>query len=113
MNATRYVFAAIVVLHTWLASAQTPSRDPDIERIVAAVSAYRLSRDVQSLAAFGTRHLYSDTTSATRGIGAARKWIHQQMVAAGPRLQVEFDTYQVAAQGGRLPRDVELRNVIA
>jgi Zn-dependent M28 family amino/carboxypeptidase len=35
------------------------------------------------------------------------------MVAAGPRLQVEFDTYQVAAQGGRLPRDVELRNVVA
>ena len=32
---------------------------------------------------------------------------------AGPRLQVAFDTYQVAAQGGRLPRDVELRNVVA
>ena len=30
-----------------------------------------------------------------------------------PRLQVAFDTYQVVAQGQRLPRDVELRNVVA
>src|SRR6185295_679328 len=29
------------------------------------------------------------------------------------RLKVSFDTYQVAAQGGRLPRDIELRNVVA
>ena len=94
-------------------AAQTPNRDPDVEKIVAAVSAVRLAHDVQTLAAFGTRHLYSDTTSTTRGIGAAREWIRQQMVAAGPRLQVEFDTYQVTAQGGRLPRDVELRNVVA
>jgi peptidase M28-like protein len=112
MNSPRRVFAAFLVLPTSLALAQTPSRDPDVEKIVAAVSADRLARDVQTLAAFGTRHLYSDTTSATRGIGAAREWIRQQMVAAGPRLQVEFETYQVAGQGGRLPRGVELRNVV-
>src|SRR6185436_347627 len=109
----RHVTTAAALLCSCLAAAQTPSRDPDVENIVAAVSADRLAHDVQALAAFGTRHLYSDTTSATRGIGAAREWIRQQMVAAGPRLQVEFDTYQVAAQGGRLPRDVELRNVVA
>jgi len=109
----RHVTSAAALLCSCLATAQTPSRDPDVENIVAAVSADRLAHDVQALAAFGTRHLYSDTTSATRGIGAAREWIRQQMVAAGPRLQVEFDTYQVAAQGGRLPRDVELRNVVA
>jgi len=108
-----YLITAAALLCSCLATAQTPSRDPDVETIVAAVSADRLAHDVQTLAAFGTRHLYSDTTSATRGIGAAREWIRQQMVAAGPRLQVEFDTYQVAAQGGRLPRDVELRNVVA
>jgi len=81
MNSPRRVFAAFLVLPTCLAAAQTPSRDPDVENIVAAVSADRLAHDVQALAAFGTRHLYSDTTSATRGIGAAREWIRQQMVA--------------------------------
>ncbi len=93
--------------------AQTPPRDPRVEQIVSAVSANRLAETVARLAGFGTRHLYSDAESPTRGIGAAREWIRQQLIAASPRLQVAFDTYQVAAQGGRLPRDVELRNVVA
>lgn len=93
--------------------AQAPGRDPRVERMVAAVSAERLGQTVETLAAFGTRHLYSDTTSSSRGIGAAREWIRRQFVEASPRLQVAFDTYQVAAQGGRLPRDVTLSNVMA
>ena len=105
--------AVIALLLSGLTSAQTPDRDPDIEKIVAAVSAGRLAHDIQTLAAFGTRQLYSDTASPIRGIGAAREWIRQQLASAGPRLQVEFDTYQVAAQGGRLQADVELRNVVA
>jgi peptidase M28-like protein len=88
-------------------------RDPRIEALLSQVSADRLAATVKSLAAFGTRHLYSDTESPARGIGAAREWIRQQFIAASPRLQVAFDTYQVAAQGGRLPRDVEIRNVVA
>jgi hypothetical protein len=87
--------------------------NPAIARVVGAAEEERLAATVKTLAAFGTRQTYSDTTSPTRGIGAARAWIHQQFVAASPKLQVSFDTYQVAAQGGRLPRDVELRNVMA
>ena len=87
--------------------------DPVVARLVAAAQESRVGDTVKTLAAFGTRQLYSDTTSPTRGIGAAREWIRQQFVAASPRLQISFDTYQVAAQGGRLPRDVELRNVVA
>jgi hypothetical protein len=90
-----------------------PDRDPRIEALLAAVSADRLASSVKTLAGFGTRQLYSDTTSPTRGIGAAREWIRQQFIDASPRFQVAFDTYQVVAQGGRLSRDVELRNVVA
>ncbi len=93
-------------------SPPTPDVDPVVAQLVAAVDEVRVAQTVKSLAAFGTRQLYSDTTSPTRGIGAAREWVRQQLVAASPRLQVSFDTYQVAAQGGRLPRDVELRNVV-
>jgi Peptidase family M28 len=90
-------------------------QDPAVVRIVEAVSAERLAKTVATLSGFGTRQLYSDTASPTRGIGAAREWIRQQFVTASPKLQVAFDTYQVAAQGPgpRLPRDVELRNVVA
>jgi hypothetical protein len=89
------------------------SLDPRIVALIDGVSAERLAADVRTLAAFGTRHTYSETTSATRGIGAAREWIRTEFIRASPGLQVSFDTYQVAAQGGRLPRDVELRNVMA
>ena len=94
-------------------SAQAPTLDPRVVRVVADVSAERLAADVRTLAEFGTRHLYSDTASPTRGIGAAREWIRAEFARASPRLQVDFDTYRVVAQGTRLPRDVELRNVVA
>ncbi len=93
--------------------AQSPTVDLRVATLIANVSADRLAADVQALAGFGTRHTYSDTASPTRGIGAAREWIRAEFVKASPRLQVAFDTYQVVTQGPRLPRDVELRNVVA
>ncbi len=93
--------------------AQSPTLDPRVVALVADVSAERLAADVKALAGFGTRHTYSDTTSPTRGIGAAREWIREEFAKASPPLQVAFDTYQVVAQGERLPSDVELRNVVA
>jgi hypothetical protein len=107
------IFAAAIAATSLAARAEAPDRDPRIAAILETISADRLRSTVDTLAGFGTRHLYSDTASPTRGIGAAREWIRQQFIDASPRLQVAFETYQVAAQGGRLPRDVELRNVVA
>ena len=80
-------------------AAQSPTIDPRVAALVANVSAERLAADVQALAGFGTRHIYSDTASTTRGIGAAREWIRAEFARASPRLQVAFDTYQVVTQG--------------
>jgi hypothetical protein len=112
-NRALLVVAAVLVTALYPLSAQTPTLDPAVVRVIADVSAERLAADVRTLAGFGTRHLYSDTASTTRGIGAAREWIRAEFAKASPRLQVAFDTYQVVAQGTRLPRDVELRNVVA
>lgn len=95
------------------AAAQSPTPDPRVVELLASISAERLAADVRALSAFGTRHTYSDAASPARGIGAAREWIRAQFVRASPRLQVAYDSYQVVAQGPRLPRDVELRNVMA
>jgi len=89
-----------------------PDADPRIATIVAAVSQARLQQLVERLASFGTRNTLSDTASSTRGIGAARQWIVDELGRSSPRLQVSFDTHQVAQQG-RITRDVELRNVVA
>ena len=52
--------------------------DTNIYDIINAVSKERIKKDVTTLANFGTRHTLSDTTSNTRGIGAARRWIKSQ-----------------------------------
>jgi hypothetical protein len=54
----------------------------------------------------------STTTSPTRGIGAARQWIFDELTRSSPRLQVSFDTHVIAPQG-RFTRQTELRNVMA
>jgi hypothetical protein len=93
-------------------TASPPDADPRIATIVAAVSEERLQRLVERLAAFGTRHTLSDDASPTRGIGAARQWIHDELKRSSAKLQVGFDTYALA-RDGRITRDVELRNIIA
>jgi hypothetical protein len=93
-------------------SGTRPEADPRIEALVASVSEARLRELVDTLAGFGTRHTLSDTTSSTRGIGAARQWIADELRRSSPRLQVSFDTHNLA-RSGRITRDVELRNVLA
>ena len=89
-----------------------PTADERIQRLVSSISEERLQSIVAKLASFGTRETLSDTSSSTRGIGAARQWILDELKRSSPRLEVSFDTYQIAPQG-RIPRSVELRNVIA
>ena len=67
---------------------------------------------VQKLAGFGTRNTLSDTSSPTRGIGAARQWIFDELSRSSPRLQVSFDTLKLARQG-RITRIVDLQKVVA
>ncbi|MDT0607152.1 M28 family peptidase [Croceitalea rosinachiae] len=52
--------------------------DSRIYDIINAVSAERIENDITTLANFGTRHTLSDTTSQTKGIGAARRWIKSE-----------------------------------
>jgi hypothetical protein len=114
--------ALAVLLATVLyapAHAQTPGGspadaglDPRIEKLVASISEERLQQLLQELVSFGTRNTLSDATSPTRGIGAARQWIFDELKRSSPRLQVSFDTHQIP-KARRITRDVELRNVMA
>ena len=111
-----FLAAALVLGRSRPASAQTAAGagdlDPRIVKLVAAVSEERLGAILKKLESFETRNTLSSTSSPTRGIGAARQWIFDQMKSFSPRLQVSFDTYQVAPQG-RIARQVDLRNVMA
>ena len=85
---------------------------------VRAVSADSIERELRHLVGFGTRHTLSDTLSATRGIGAARRWIKSELdrisAACGGCLEVRFQEQVVpGAAGSRIPRDVNIVNVLA
>lgn len=116
MSRALRAFAGGMLLVPALLSAQATAAqgaaDPRIAALVASVSQERLQATATKLASFGTRSTLSDTVSTTRGIGAARRWIHDELKNASPRLQVAFDRHMLPRQG-RITRDVELVNVVA
>lgn len=85
-------------------------------QVMADITPERCKGTVERLASFGTRHTLSDTTSDTRGIGAARRWIKSELdeaaKASGGRMQVSFEEFE-APPGPRVPRPVRLVNVVA
>jgi hypothetical protein len=87
--------------------------DSRIQKLLESISAERLAGIVKKLQSFETRHTLSAATSDTRGIGAARQWIFDEMTRSSPALEVSFDPYMLPKQGERIARDVELRNVMA
>jgi Peptidase family M28 len=94
------------------AIAPAASVDPRIVKLIDSISEQRLQQLLEKLVSFGTRNTLSDQTSPTRGIGAARQWIYDELKRTSPKLQVSFDTHQIPARA-RITRDVELRNVMA
>lgn len=86
---------------------------PEVAAILRGIDGARMKSDVERLAAFGTRHTLSDTGSPTRGIGAARRWIEEEMRrAGGGALRVTLEPHLVRADGKRVARDVEVVDVV-
>ena len=108
-------FIGCFLLSLQLLSAQTDQR---IYEIIESVDADHIKKDVQALVDFGTRHTLSDTVSATRGIGAARRYIKKEFdqIAAdcGNCLEV-FYQHNFFAKGTneRIVKDVDIVNVVA
>jgi hypothetical protein len=111
MTIARALTLALLFAQPALAQ-QRSDLDPQVVKLVAAVSQDRLAATLRKLESFGTRNTLSSTNLPDKGIGAARQWIFDEMKSYSPRLQVSFDTYQVAKQG-RITHEVELRNVMA
>ncbi len=77
----------------------------------------RIEADINKLVSFGTRNTLSETESDTRGIGAARRWLRDEMESISKEfhdncLQVELQFFDLPP-GRRTPDGVRLANVIA
>ena len=95
-----------------------PSFDPRHYDIVSGVSAENIEKDIRTLVSFGTRHTLSDTTSATRGIGAARRWMKAEFDHISTHCNgcLEVMYLREVVKGDpdtRIKNDVEIVNVLA
>ncbi|EAP90268.1 Probable aminopeptidase fused to fibronectin type 3 domain [Oceanicaulis sp. HTCC2633] len=93
-----------------------PSEVLDVHDHVAAVSADRIEADITTLVSFGTRHTASETESETHGIGAARRWIHDEFerisAECGGCLEVMYVSETISGER-RIPDPVDVVSVIA
>ena len=91
--------------------------DPTLAAALADVSPARLRVTDSTLVAFGTRHTMSDTMSATRGIGAARRWIFGELsryaAECGGCLRVELDPAMITITRHPDKPSVNIVNVLA
>jgi len=88
---------------------------PVLREIAGAPDPAQLQATVQGLVGFGTRHTLSDTVSAKRGIGAARRWVQSRFEQIGHDcggcLSIERPSQTVS--GSRLPKPAEIVDIVA
>ena len=94
-----------------------PAVDLRIYDIIEASSAEHIEADIRTLVGFGTRNTLSDTLSERRGIGAARRWIKEEMdriaAACGGCMEVFYQESMVTPEmSGRIPEPVNVVNVV-
>ncbi|MGH9939726.1 MAG: M20/M25/M40 family metallo-hydrolase [Blastocatellia bacterium] len=110
----------LAVLRMPVANAQqaqiSSKLNPQIEKIVSEISAADIEAIMRKLVGFGTRHTLSSQDDPARGIGAAWRWIKEEMERysreSGGRLIVAEDAF-VQPPTNRFPREAKLVNVVA
>ena len=112
----KFIFIFVLFISTQSIYAQ--QTDVRLYEIIEKVSADSIENSVQTLVNFGTRNTFSDTTSNTRGIGAARRWIKAEFDKISEKcngcLEVFYQRKLVTPQDGdRIPKKAYIVNVIA
>jgi Peptidase family M28 len=90
--------------------------NPQIEQITGEISPANIEAIIRKLVSFGTRHTLSSQEDPARGIGAARRWIKEELERyssqSGGRLQVTEDEF-IQEPTRRVNRAVKLVNIVA
>ena len=98
------------------AAAPPVNTHPELRAIAGAVKASNLHATDAALVGFGTRHTLSTTTSKTRGIGAARRWVASQFetISKGCSGCLEIVKPSQVFTGERMPEaGAEVMDVVA
>ena len=116
MRSTIFCLLAASVAFSTSSFGAAPKKNPDIEKIVREISAKRIEATIRKLVGFETRNSLSETTSDTRGVGAARRWIKSEMERCnaenGGRMKIEFDEH-LAPVSARVAKPTPIVNIVA
>lgn len=92
-------------------------QDQQLAALLADVSPERIRNTDSILVSFGTRHTMSDTTSASRGIGAARRFLFQRLTEYSREcngcLRIEYDAAEIEVTRHPERPKVNVVNVLA
>ncbi|MDE2276627.1 MAG: M28 family peptidase, partial [Burkholderiales bacterium] len=107
--------ALLVVMVDLPAAAAEAAAPAGPEAIVQQVDPAALRATVQALVGFGTRHTMSDTKSATRGIGAARRWVRARFEAISAACGgcLEVVSLRRTVTGPVIPTPTEVVDIVA
>ena len=97
------------------ATAATAAAPAGTDALVHQVDPASLRATVQALVGFGTRHTMSDTHSATRGIGAARRWVRSRFEAISQACGgcLEVVSLRRTVTGPVIPTPTEVVDIVA
>jgi len=97
------------------ATPAVPRQQPALDALAHAPSEAQLRATITRLVGFGTRHTMSDTQSASRGIGAARRWVKARFEAISHDCGgcIEVVTPAQTFTGKRLPTPTQVMDVVA
>ena len=89
--------------------------NPTVKQIVDSIDEERIAATLKKLESFGTRYILSAQDDPAHGIGAAKRWIHDELRSYNPRLEVSYQDFTVkkGARQGQVFRDVDLSNIVA
>ncbi|MGH8216541.1 MAG: M28 family peptidase [Rhodanobacteraceae bacterium] len=110
------VAAASLASIAALAAPPPVSPHPELHAIAGAAKASNLHASDVALVGFGTRHTLSTTTSNTRGIGAARRWVAAQFedISKGCNGCLEIVKPAQSFTGPRMPKaGAEVMDIVA
>ena len=117
MRCTALLLLALCAMPAFAADPALPApRDQAaLHALATAPSEAELRATIEKLVGFGTRHTMSDTTSDTRGIGAARRWVKTRFEAISRECGgcIEVVTPSQSFSGKRVPNPTEVMDVVA
>src|SRR3984957_13501369 len=104
-------------IYAFPAAPQTPDTriNPTVRQIVDAISEQRMAATLRKLEGFGTRYVLSAQDDPAHGIGAAKRWIHDELKSYSPRLEVSYQdfTAKKGARQAQITPHAALSNIVA